>query len=256
MHRLRFFALVTIFLAVLLPSGRGYAAGEIPPLPEQDWSFSGIFGTYDPQTLQRGFLVYKQVCSSCHSMDLLAYRHLEALGYSEEQVRAIASQYVVTDGPNDQGEMFERPARPSDRFAAPFPNDAAARAANGGALPPDMSVLAQARTGGADYIYALLIGYEEPPPDVELMPGMHWNEYFPGHQIAMPNMLADGGVDYADGTEATVEQQAYDVAAFLMWAAEPHLDERKQMGVKVVLFLVVFTGLMYAVKRRVWADVH
>lgn len=255
MSRFRLIALVALAV-VLLPVGRGHAAGEMPPLPEQDWSFSGIFGTYDPQALQRGFLVYKQVCSSCHSMDLLAYRNLEALGYSEEQVRAIASQYTVTDGPNDQGEMFERPARPSDSFVAPFPNDQAARAANGGALPPDMSVLAKARTGGPDYIYALLTGYEEPPPDMELMPGMYYNEYFPGHQIAMPNMLSDGGVDFADGTEATVEQQAHDVAAFLMWAAEPHLDARKQMGVKVVLFLIVFTGLMYAVKRKVWADVH
>ena len=245
-----------VLAGALLFPGAGHTAGEAPTPPAQDWSFNGIFGTYDLLSVQRGFQVYKEVCSSCHAMSLLSYRNLMALGYSDDQVRAISSQYVVIDGPNDEGEMFERPALPSDRFVSPFPNEQAARAGNNGAYPPDMSVLAKARVGGPDYLYALMTGYVDPPLDAEVMVGMHYNEYFPGHQIAMPNMLSDGGVEFADGTEATAAQQAWDVSNFLMWAAEPHLDARKQMGVKVVLFLTVFTGLMYAVKRKVWADAH
>jgi ubiquinol-cytochrome c reductase cytochrome c1 subunit len=189
-------------------------------------------------------------------MNLLAYRNLTDLGFSEDEVSAIAAQYRVTDGPDDTGEMFERPGRASDRFVDPFANEQAARAANNGALPPDLSVITKARGGGPDYIYGLLTGYEEPPPGVELMAGMHYNEYFPGHQIAMPNMLSPGLVQYADGTEATVEQMSWDVTQFLTWAAEPHMESRKEMGVQVILFLIVFTGLMYAVKRKLWADVH
>lgn len=232
------------------------AAGEAPTPPDISWSFEGVFGTYDRAQLQRGFQVYKEVCSSCHSMDLVAYRHLEMIGFSEEEVKAIAAQYQVIDGPDDTGEMFRRPAEPSDYFVNPFPNEQAARMANGGAYPPDFSVLAQARANGADYIHGMLIGYDDPPPDVELMPGMYWNEYFPGHQIAMPPILQEGMVQYADGTPNTLDQMARDVTAFLMWAAEPHLETRKQTGVKVVLFLLVFAGMMYAVKRKVWADQH
>ncbi len=230
------------------------AEGAVPPA--QDWPFSGIFGTYDRAATQRGFQVYKEVCASCHGMRLLSYRNLQQLGFSEAEVQAIAAQYQVQDGPDDEGTMFERPARPSDRFVSPFPNEQAARAANNGAYPPDMSVLAKARAHGPDYIYAMLTGYHEPPPNVTLMAGMHYNEYFPGHQIAMPNMLSDGGVTYMDGTEATVRQQSWDVTNFLMWAAEPHMEDRKQMGIRVVLFLLIFTGLMYAVKRKIWADAH
>jgi len=224
--------------------------------PNQDWPFEGIFGTFDRASMQRGFQVYKEVCSGCHGMNLLAYRNLTDLGFSEDEVTAIAAQYRVTDGPDDTGEMFERPGRPSDIFVDPFANEQAARAANNGALPPDLSVITKARGGGPDYIYGILTGYEEPPPGVELMAGMHYNEYFPGHQIAMPNLLSPGLVQYADGTEATVQQMSWDVVQFLTWAAEPHMEERKEMGVQVILFLIVFTGLMYAVKRKLWADVH
>lgn len=233
-----------------------YAAEGAPEPPAQNWSFNGIFGTFDRAAAQQGFQVYTEVCSACHSLDLIAYRNLGELGYSPEEVAAIASQHVVTDGPDDNGEMFQRPGSPTDRFVSPFPNEQAARAGNNGALPPDLSVIVQARTGGSDYIYAFLTGFGEAPPEITLMPGMNYNEYFAGHQVAMPNIMADGGVTYTDGTEATVEQQAWDVTNFLTWATEPHMETRKQMGVKVLVFLIIFTGLMYAVKRKVWADVH
>ena len=239
-----------------LTGGSAHAAGDAPAPPAQSWSFNGMFGTFDRESAQRGFQVFTEVCSTCHSLNLIAYRNLAELGYSEDEVKAIAAQHVVEDGPDDNGEMFQRPGIPADAFVAPFPNDQAARVANNGALPPDLSVIVQARTGGSDYIYAFLTGYTDPPPDVELMPGMSYNEYFPGHQVAMPNIIMDGGVTYGDGTEATVAQQAWDVTNFLTWATEPHMETRKQMGVKVLVFLVVFTGLMYAVKRKVWADLH
>ena len=237
-----------------------HAAGEAVAPPAVDWSFNGLFGTFDRAATQRGFQVYKEVCSSCHSMDLLAYRNLAQLGFNEDEVAAIAAGYSIWDGPNDEGQMFQRPGIPADIFVAPFESEEAARVANGGALPPDLSVMAKARPVGPDYLYAFLTGYQDAPDGTELMPGMYWNTYFPGHQVAMPNMIIGedegGGLRYADGTEATLQQQAYDVTNFLMWAAEPHLETRKEMGVKVILFLIVFTALMYAVKRKLWADVH
>lgn len=248
---------LTLALGLLSGGTTSAAAAEMEvSLPDLDWSFDGLFGTFDRASLQRGYQVYEQVCASCHSMDLLAYRNLRQIGFTEDEVKAIAAQHTVTDGPDDNGEMFERAAVPSDRMVAPFPNDNAARAANNGALPPDLSVVAKARFGGADYLYALLVGYEEAPGDFQLAPGMHYNAYFPGHAIAMPQPLWGDDVEYADGTEATIDQESRDVAAFLMWAAEPNLEARKQMGVKVILFLLVLTGLLYAVKRKVWADLH
>ena len=189
-------------------------------------------------------------------MRLLSYRNLRELGLSEEQVAQIAAQFQVMDGPNDEGEMFERNARPSDRFRSPFPNQQAARAANNGAYPPDLSVIVKARPGGADYIYALLTGYEDPPADVTMMEGMNYNRYFPGHQIAMVAPLNPDQVEFADGTPATVEQMARDVTTFLAWAAEPELEQRRAMGFKVIIFLTILGGLAYAVKRKVWSDVH
>ncbi len=171
-------------------------------------------------------------------------------------MRNIAAAVQVTDGPNDAGDMFERPGRPSDPFKAPFPNANAARAANNGALPPDLSLIVKARAGGADYVHAILTGFKDPPPGFKMFPGMNYNEYFPGHQIAMPPPLSDGAVTYADGTKATVDQMARDVATFLAWASEPNLEERHYTGVKTVLFLIVLTALMYGVKRKVWAEVH
>lgn len=228
-----------------------------PAAPELEWSFNGLFGSFEKASLQRGFQVYKEVCSGCHSMDLLAYRHLEAIGYNEDQVKAIAAEYTVMDGPNDVGEMFERPARPSDHFKAPFANEEAARAAFGGAYPPDLSLMAKAREGGPDYIHALLVGYgQTPPADLVMNEGSNFNPYFPGGQIAMPQPLTDGAVTYQDGTEATVDQMAYDVANFLMWAAEPNMESRHRIGLQVMLFLLVMTGILYAAKRKIWSDVH
>ena len=231
-------------------------AAEGVAIPSRSWSFDGMFGTYDRAALQRGFQVYQNVCQGCHGAHFLAFRNLADLGYTEDEVKAIAAQYTVVDGPNEEGEMFERPGRPSDRKPSPFPNDQAARVANGGALPPDLSLMAKARAGGPDYVYALLTGYEDPPADVTVPDGMYYNHYFPGHMIAMPPPLAEDVVEFEDGTPATVENMAADVSQFMMWMAEPKLEERKQTGLKVMIFLVILTGILYAYKRRVWADVH
>jgi ubiquinol-cytochrome c reductase cytochrome c1 subunit len=227
-----------------------------PPLKKGNFSFEGVFGTFDRAALQRGFQVYKEVCASCHSLSLIAYRNLGALGFSEPEVKAIAAAYKVQDGPNDQGEMYERTARSSDRFHKPFANDQAARNANGGALPPDLSLITKARAGGADYVHSLLVGYENPPQGVTMPPGMFYNLYFPGHQVAMPPPLTADRVQYADGTAATVEQEAKDVSTFLAWASEPELEARHRLGVQAMLFLLLLTGMLYAVKRRIWSDVH
>lgn len=248
--------LAAAFSALLLATGAA-AASEAPKLPAQSWPFSGVFGTFDRPALQRGFQVYKQICSSCHGAKLLAYRNLTEIGLTPEQVAEIAAGYEVQDGPNDEGEMFMRKAAAADHFVPPFPNEQAARAANNGAYPPDLSLMTKARIGGPDYVYALLTGYkDEPPAGFTLMEGMYYNEYFAGHQIAMAPPLSEGGVDYADGTKATLEQMAKDVVTFLSWTAEPEMEERKRMGVKVMIFLVVLTALLFALKRKIWADVH
>ena len=251
---LKAFAVIGGLLAAMPTPAR--AAGEAIHIPDTRFSFDGVFGTYDRASAQRGFQVYKEVCAACHAMRLMSYRNLRDLGLTEQQVAAIASQVQIQDGPNDEGQMFERAGRPSDRFRSPFPNLQAARAANNGAYPPDLSVIAKARAGGADYLYALLTGYSDPPAGVTLMEGMNYNAYFPGHQIAMARPLNPDQVQYADGTAATVEQMSRDVATFLQWAAEPELEERRSMGVKVILFLTILAGLAYAVKRKIWADVH
>ncbi len=223
----------------------------------QDWSFNGIFGTFDRGALQRGYQVYSEVCAACHGMRLLSYRNLTAIGFASDKVKTIAAEFEVTDGPNDAGEMFQRPARPSDRFVSPFANENAARASNNGALPPDLSLMVKARKDGANYIHGLLTGYkEEPPAGVKLPEGMNYNLYFPGNQIAMAPPLADNAVEYADGTKATLEQVASDVTTFLAWAAEPELEERKRLGVKVLLFLLVLTGMLYALKVSIWKGQH
>ncbi len=240
----------------LAPSTPAQAAGEAVELPQHDWSFTGPFGTYDRGALQRGFQVYKNVCAGCHALSYVAYRNLEALGYNEDEIKSIAAEATVTDGPNDEGEMYERPAIPADRFASPFANEQAARAANGGAYPPDLSLLVKARPDGANYVRGVLVGYVEPPADVTLMGGMQYNAYFPGHQIAMAQPLYGDDVTYEDGTPATIEQQAEDVTTFLAWASEPEMEERKRAGVMTMLFLLIFTGLLYATKRKIWADVH
>ena len=229
----------------------------VPHHPMAGWPQEGAFGTFDRASLQRGFQVYKQVCSNCHSLKLLSYRNLADLGFSKDEVKAIAAGYTVPDGPNDQGEMVQRPARPSDAFVKPFPNDQAAKAANNGALPPDLSLIVKARHGHADYIYSLLTGFGLAPAHGEKVEdGLYYNPYFPGHQIAMPPPLQADSVTYADGTPATVEQEARDVTAFLSWASEPEMEARKQTGARVLVFLVLLAGVMYLLKRSFWSKLH
>lgn len=244
-------ALSTVLLAPVLVR----AADEIP-LPRQEWSFEGVFGTYDLASLQRGFQVYKEVCSVCHPVKHLYFRNLAEIGYNEDEVKAIAAGYQVTDGPNDEGQMYQRPGRPSDPVPGPFPNDQAARAANNGALPPDQSLIVKARPGGPNYVYAILTGYKEAPEGFKMLEGMNYNEFFAGHQIAMPPPLSDNSVTFADGTPATVPQMAHDVTSFLTWAAEPNLDDRHRIGFKVIMFLIVAAGVFYAAKRKIWAPIH
>src|SRR6266852_893552 len=251
---MRKLAFVPLGLSVTL--GLATAAfAEEAKLPSEQWSFDGVFGTYDRAALQRGFQVYKEVCSACHAVKELYYRDLTELGFSEEEVKALAAQAQVNDL-NDQGETVQRPARPSDPIARPFPNDLAARAANNGALPPDLALITKAREGGADYIFALLNGYAPPPADIKMGDGMNYNLYFPGHQIATPPPLNDGAVTFADNTPSTVKQMAHDVVSFLSWAAEPSLEIRKRTGVKVMIFLLICVGVFYGVKRKIWADLH
>jgi ubiquinol-cytochrome c reductase cytochrome b/c1 subunit len=250
------------------------AADESPPPPRVKWSFSGPFGKYDRAQLQRGLKVYREVCAVCHGLKYIAFRNLADLGYSEGQIKAIAAEYKIQDGPNDQGDMFEREGRPADYFPTPWPNENAARARYNG-VPPDMSVLAKARgyergfpwfifdmftqfqEHGVDYIHAVMTGYKEKPPaGVNLPQGTFYNEYFPGHAIAMPPPLSDKRIDYTDGSPTTVDQFAKDVSAFMMWAAEPHLEARKRIGFQVMIFLIVLSGLLYFTKKKVWADAH
>ena len=232
------------------------ARAQETPMPNERWSFLNTFGTFDMAALQRGFQVYSQVCSNCHSMQQLHYRDLEGIGLDPNQIKAIAAAVTVPQGLDDQGNPKDGPATPASRFRSPFPNDIAARVANNGALPPDLSLIVNAREGGPNYIYGVLTGFVETPPDFKLQNGMYYNKMFPGHQIGMPPPLQDGTVTYTDGTPDPLSQEAHDVVTFLYWAANPELIERKQMGVRVVLFLVFMTGLTYAVKRKVWSDVH
>ncbi|MCB1531592.1 MAG: cytochrome c1 [Alphaproteobacteria bacterium] len=232
------------------------ASGDVEHPPHQHWHFNGMTGQFDKAAMQRGLKVYREVCSACHSMKRVAYRNLVDLGYTEDQVKNIAAEYTVTDGPNDEGEMFDRPARPSDHFVSPYPNENAAKAVNNGALPPDLSLIVKARHDGPNYVFGILTGYEEPPHGHELLPGQNWNKYMPGHVIAMAPPLSDGVVAYDDGSPQTVEQYAHDVVNFLVWAADPYLEARKRLGISVLIFLLVFTGIMYSVKKKIWSDVH
>ena len=301
------FRLLALGLAAsLAAAGTAHAAaGKAKEVKHQHWHFSGPFGTYDKDALQRGFQVYETVCSSCHGVELLSFRHLGQKGgpfyldncpagipdtidcsnpNQNPVVRAIAENYKfqVTDGPDEFGEMFQRPALPSDRIPDPFPNDEIARLANNNALPPDLSLITKARHHGPDYLYSLLVGYEDPPSTVEIAPGQYYNPYYPGDMsqalkpeyvdengypqegvevplggvLAMAPPLADGIVDYADeGTPETVEQYAADVTEFLMWAAEPKMEQRKALGVVTLIYLFILAGLLYWSYRKIWADV-
>ena len=251
---LRFFLTLLIFFSITSSN-----AADKEKLLSPDWSFKGITGKFDRASLQRGYQVYNEVCASCHSMRLLSYRNLGEEGgpeFTESEVKNIAASFEVTDGPDSQGEMFTRPGRPSDRFVSVYPNVEAATAANGGAYPPDMSVLVKARGGGVDYIYSLLQGYEDPPAGVTLDDGVYYNKYMYGNKIKMSNQLSDGLVEYSDGTTASVEQMSKDVTTFLMWSAEPHLESRHQMGFKAIVYLIILTILVYFSMKRIWSRIE
>ncbi len=225
-------------------------------LIKTNWSFDGIFGTFDRGSLQRGYQVYQEVCSGCHSLQHLSYRNLSEEGgpeFSKSEAKAIASQFEILDGPDNDGEMFTRPGKLSDKFASPYPNIEAAIAANGGAYPPDMSVLAKARTGGADYIYSLLVGYEEAPVGFELDDGVYYNKFMAGNKIKMSSPLIDGLIDYSDGTEANTAQMAKDVTTFLVWASEPHLEAQHKTGFKTIIYLIILLTLVYFSKQKLWS---
>lgn len=243
-------------LALALFAGFGAEAAEGPAIPAQKWSFDGPFGVYDRAELQRGYQVFNEICSACHSVSLLRYRNLADIGFSAAEVKAIAAAEKVQDGPNDKGEMFERAALPHDPFKRPFANEQAARAAFNGAYPPDLSLITKARANGPNYLHALMTGYGDAPASVKMGEGLHYNKFFAGNQTAMPPPLADGQVTYTDGAKATVDQMSRDVTAFLMWAAEPKLEDRNRLGLKVILFLVVLTGFFIVAKRKVWASLH
>ena len=243
-------------LVATLLAGPALAAGGDVALTKRDWSFNGPFGTFDKAAMQRGFQVYREVCAGCHSMQYIAFRNFADLGYNEAEIKAIAAEYDVEDGPNDEGEMFTRPGIPADRMPSPYPNDNAARAGNGGALPPDLSLIAKARANGPDYLYSLLIGYKEVPASMNVPDGMYYNDAYPGNLIAMPQPLYGDDVTYADGADTSIGGSAADLTPFLMWAAEPKMEARKRIGVAVVFFLSIFVVLSVMAKRRVWADLH
>ena len=249
--RIIFFVLIFLFSNFnVLASGSGN------DLPKHNWSFKGLTGTFDKSAVQRGFKVYREVCSGCHSMSLLYYRDLIDIGFSDEEVKAITAEYTVIDGPNEEGEMFERPAKPSDRFVPPFSNEQEARISNNGSYPPDLSVITKAKKHGPDYIFNLLLGYTEPPVDFELGEGMYYNKWKEGHQISMAQPLDEGYVDYDDGTENNLPQLAEDITTFLVWSAEPELEERKKLGIKVILFFIVLGSIVFIVKNRLWREIH
>ena len=237
-------------------SSSAWGAGGEVTLKTRDWSFSGPFGTFDKAAMQRGFQVYNEVCAGCHSMKLIAFRNFADLGYNEAEIKALAAQYEVQDGPNDDGEMFMRPGIPADRMPAPYANDNAARAGNNGALPPDLSLIAKARPNGPNYLYSLLSSYENAPNDKEVPDGMYYNAAYPGHLIAMPQPLYGDDVEYSDGAATSIEALSADLTQFLMWAAEPKMEVRKRTGVAAVFFLSIFVIFSYLAKRRIWADVH
>ena len=251
-----------VILTILFSLGflhQNVDSAEKQELLKVDWSFKGYFGKFDRASLQRGYQVYTEVCASCHSMKYLSYRNLAEEGgpeFSKEQAKAIAASFEVTDGPNDDGEMFTRAAKLSDKFVNPYQNDKEAMASNGGAYPPDMSVLVKARSGGADYIYSVLLGYVDPPSGVNLDDGVYYNKYMYGNAIKMPKVLEDGLVEYNDGTEATEEQMAKDVVSFLSWSAEPHLEERHKIGFKAIIYLIILTLLVYLSMKRLWSRIE
>ena len=236
---------------ITIDSGANAASSNVE-LIKQNWPFNGIFGRFDKASLQRGFKVYSEVCAACHGIRHISYRDLEGIGYSPDEIKVIAAEYEITDGPNDEGDMFTRDAKMSDKFVEPYENETIARLSNNGSYPPDLSLIVKARAGGADYIYSLLNGYKDFPENFEASEGMYYNEFYPGYQIAMPSPIMDEIVEFDDGTEATHLQIARDVTSFLAWTAEPELEVRKSLGVKTIFFLVLLTIMLLGVKRKVW----
>jgi len=265
------FARLALALGMMLGAGAAHAKIDTDPLPPKKpgWSFDGPFGMYDRAALQRGFQVYKEVCSACHSLNRVSFAAMSSGDgghgfFTGPEVKAIAAGYKIPAGPNDKGETTDangtpltRPGIVADHFPPPFPNEQAARTANNGALPPDLSVITKARAGGADYVYSILTGFhEKPPAGFTVLPGKYFNPYFNGWNISMPPPLSPNQVTYADKTNATVDQMAHDVVTFLSWAAEPTLEDRHRIGFGVMLFLLAFAGLAYLSYRRIWADIH
>ena len=242
---------------VSLSAGIAYSETDHKHPKHKDWAFDGIFGRVDKQSAQRGLQVYKEVCAACHGLDRIAFRNLADLGFPEAEIKALAATYQVKDGPNDEGDMFDRPGKPSDYFVPPFANENAARAANGGASPPELSLIIKARHDGANYVYSLLTGYEPAPEGEHIAPGQYYNPYIAGRRLAMPPPLtSEGQVTYEDGTKATVDQMTTDVVNFLQWAAEPEMEARKQTGLKTLMYLAIFTVFMYVAKRNIWKKLH
>ena len=257
MIRFNFKRLIIVILSTLIFIKPLFSAETIDPI-KVNWSFKELTGKFDRASLQRGFQVYKEVCASCHSMQYLSYRNLGEPGgpeFTQEEVKAIAASVEIEDGPDSQGEMFTRPGKPSDKFKSPYPNVEASTVANGGAYPPDMSVLVKARPGGADYMYSVLMGYEEPPAGMKLDDGVYYNKYMIGQKIKMASPLLEGIVEYSDGTEATVDQMAKDVTTFLAWAAEPELEVRHKLGIKVIIYLLLLTILVYLSMKKIWSRI-
>ena len=255
----KYFKTTIVILSLLFFSSQKVYSAEKQELLKVDWSFKGYLGKFDRGSLQRGYQVYTEVCASCHSMKYLSYRNLAEEGgpeFTNEEAKAIAANFEGTDGPNDDGEMFIRPAKLSDKFVNPYQNDKEAIASNGGAYPPDMSVLVKARSGGANYIYSVLLGYVDPPSDISLDDGVYYNKYMYGNKIKMSAPLSDDIVEYSDGTKATTEQMSKDVVTFLMWAAEPHLEQRHKFGFRVIIYLIIISVLVYFSMKKIWSRIE
>ena len=247
----------TLFFALLMFPIAAFAAGDVKHPKQMAWPFEGPLGRVDVQSAQRGFQVYREVCAACHGIKRVAFRNLMDIGFSEGEVKTIASESTIIDGPNDDGEMFERPGRPSDHVPSPYANEKAARALHNGAYPPDLSLIIKARHDGANYVHSLLTGYADAPEGVTVPEGAHYNPYFPGGIIKMaPPLVSDGQVTYQDETNPTIDQMSIDIVNFLQWTAEPEMQERKSMGMKVMFFLLVMTGFFFVAKKRIWKDIE
>jgi ubiquinol-cytochrome c reductase cytochrome c1 subunit len=256
MRNLNIFSIgLSIIAGVMMSASVAIAAEGEGILTERDWTFSGPFGYFDKAELQRGFQVYREVCSNCHGLDYIAFRHLAGLGYNEDEIKAIAAEYEVVDGPDAEGDMFTRPGIPADKFPNPFANENAARAANGGAYPPDLSLTIKSNSNGANYLYSLLISYKDAPIGTDILDGMHYNEAFSGNLIAMPQPLYGDDVTFAGEGDTTIEGLAADVTAFLAWTSEPEMERRKRIGIAVMIFLLVMCFVSYGSMRYVWSDV-